>query len=73
MGKLVSESHFAFIAERQISDCFLCAAEVLAHNHNSNQPSLLLKIDFEKAFDNIDWSFLIHLLRARGFGPRWCQ
>lgn len=32
---------------------------------------LILKVDFSKAFDSVDWGFLLDLLKARGFGERW--
>ncbi|WOL01474.1 hypothetical protein Cni_G10190 [Canna indica] len=31
----------------------------------------LIKVDFEKAFNSVNWDFIIQLLRARGFAPRW--
>lgn len=33
--------------------------------------SFLLKLDFEKAFDNVKWSFMFKLLRAKGFSEAW--
>ena len=32
---------------------------------------LILKLDFEKAFDNVDWSFLLQLLEKLNFGKDW--
>ncbi|XP_020267043.1 uncharacterized protein LOC109842598 [Asparagus officinalis] len=32
-----------------------------------------IKVDFYKAFDCVNWSFLLSLLEARGFGPKWCS
>lgn len=34
-------------------------------------PMLLLKLDISKAFDTLSWPFLLDVLAARGFGPRW--
>lgn len=31
----------------------------------------MLKVDFVKAFDTVDWCFLVNLLVERGFPPRW--
>jgi hypothetical protein len=33
----------------------------------------VLKLDFEKAYDKVHWSFLMKCLRLRGFGEKWCR
>ena len=33
--------------------------------------TLFLKLDIHKAFDTISWSYLLEVLQALGFGPRW--
>jgi hypothetical protein len=34
---------------------------------------VLFKIDFEKAYDKVKWSFLQQTLRMKGFAPEWCE
>ena len=34
---------------------------------------MVIKIDFEKAYDKIHWSYLLEVLAARGFGSVWIQ
>jgi hypothetical protein len=31
---------------------------------------VILKLDFEKAYDKVKWSFLQHTLRLKGFSPK---
>ena len=31
----------------------------------------MIKLDFEKTFDNVNWKILLHTLASFGFGPRW--
>ena len=37
------------------------------------EPSVLCKLDMEKAYEHVDWNFLLYLLRRCGFGERWCS
>ena len=46
------------------------------YTKSQNTPGLLLFIDFEKAFDSLDWDFVIKFQDAFGFGPslkRWVE
>nr|GEW09553.1 RNA-directed DNA polymerase, eukaryota [Tanacetum cinerariifolium] len=35
--------------------------------------ALVFKVDFAKAYDSVRWDFLLDVLLAFGFGPKWCQ
>ena len=34
---------------------------------------VFLKLDFQKAYDRLDWSFLRLVMERRGFDERWCS
>nr|CAD1823673.1 unnamed protein product [Ananas comosus var. bracteatus] len=71
MNLLINPFQAAFVKGRYILDNFLSAHILVHHLHSSNQQAALFKIDFERAFDNINWHFLTELLQTRGFGQRW--
>lgn len=73
LDKLIKSSQSAFIKGKTISDVFATASELISHSAQSKQKGIILKLDFEKAFDNVAWPFLFNLLKARGFGERWCR
>jgi hypothetical protein len=39
----------------------------------SQVPTLVLKLDFAKAFNIVDWGSLMAVLRVRGFNNTWCK
>lgn len=68
MDPLIDDSQAAFIKGRLIGDNILCATEVLHQVKLSKQQGILLKLDFKKAFDKVNWDFLFKVLAVRGFG-----
>ncbi len=41
--------------------------------HRKDKSGVIFKIDFEKAYDKIKWSFVQQMLRMKGFSPKWCE
>ena len=70
LNHLMDDSQCAFLLRCNISDCFLVAQETLHLIHTSSKPGLMLKLDFEKAFDNVNWEFLIDSLKGFGFSDK---
>ena len=68
---LINSNQSAFISGRQIMDGFLIANELVDSVKKSKTKGLLLKVDFKKAFDCVDWSFLMFIMEKMGFGIKW--
>lgn len=68
---LVDKAQAGFIKNRFILDNVAIAQEVISEIHDNKLEGILLKIDFEKAYDKVNWDFLLDLMRARGFSARW--
>jgi hypothetical protein len=62
LGKIVSNSHNAFIKGRQILDFVLVANECLDSRIHSREPGILCKLNLEKAYDHANWAFVLYLL-----------
>ncbi|XP_028108106.1 uncharacterized protein LOC114306978 [Camellia sinensis] len=71
LPKLIDETQSAFVKGRQILDGILIANEVVDLWKRNSLGGLLLKLDFQKAFDSVNWNFLFHILQNFGFGEKW--
>ena len=71
LNKLVSTGQSAFIRGRSIQDNFLYVRNVIKDANRKKTPLLFLKLDIAKAFDSLDWGFLIRAMTEMGFGQRW--
>ena len=70
MPTLVGNNQCAFIPRRSISDNILMAQELVrGYNRSSLSPRCAIKIDLQKAFDTLDWNFILEVLSAMKF-PR---
>ena len=47
------------------------ANEVVDEKRRSEEEGIVFKIDFEKAYDHVDWGFLGLVLERKGFSPKW--
>lgn len=47
------------------------AHEVIHEVQKSGTEGLILKLDYEKAYDRVSWEFLFEMLASWGFGSKW--
>jgi hypothetical protein len=69
--RLVSQNQSAFIRGRYILESVVVAHELVHSLHKSKEPGLIIKLDYEKAYDRVSWNFLFEILSSRGFSGRW--
>jgi hypothetical protein len=68
---VVCPSQIAFLEGRNILDGVATLHETVHKLHSKKLNGIILKIDFEKAYDKVKWSFLQQTLRMKGFSDEW--
>ena len=71
MDSIIGPNQSSFIAGRQILDGALITGELIESCKRRNIATSILKLDFQKAFDSVSWSFLKWTLIQMGFPDRW--
>ncbi|KAJ8020919.1 SCO-spondin [Holothuria leucospilota] len=73
---LIGENQTGFIKGKLIGENIRFVLDLIDHTKNCHMPGFLFFIDFEKAFDSVDWIFLENTLRYFNFGSNfreWVQ
>jgi hypothetical protein len=65
--KVISDSQYGFIKNRYIMDGVISLNEILHEVKRKNQSGVVLKIDFEKAYDKVNWHFLYNMMEKKRF------
>lgn len=69
--RLISTNQTVFIKGRFILESVVSAHEIIHELHRKKEEGIILKLDYEKAYDRVDWSFLETMLKQRGFSQKW--
>jgi hypothetical protein len=66
--KVISEYQYGFIKGRYIMDGVVSLNEILHEVRQKKQSGGVLKIDFKKAYDKVNWQFLRYMMEKRFWG-----
>ena len=64
---IINDDQTGFIRGRYIGDNIRLISDIISYLTTENKPGLILCLDFEKAFDSLDWGFLFKVLEEFGF------
>lgn len=73
MPSLLGQTQTTFIKGRHISDSILLANEVVHAIKTNKTSGVVFKIDFEKAFDRVQWGFVYEILEQMNFHHKWIK
>ena len=68
LDSIVGKHQKAYIPGRYIAECTRNTYNLFSYAKVNNVPGMLLMIDFEKAFNSVDFQLLVTSLELFGFG-----
>lgn len=74
--KLIGKQQTAYIKGRFIGNNIRSVLDIVEYTEKYKIPGLLLFLDFQKAFDSLEWPFMISVLQKFNFGDtfiRWVK
>jgi hypothetical protein len=73
LPKIISPLQFTFVPSRNIQDNTILAHELLHSFKNKKGKGgfMFLNMDMEKAFDKMEWEFILFVMKKFGFHPSW--
>ena len=74
--KLVNNDQTAYVRNRFIGCNIRLISDIIEHANLFDLPGIILCLDFEKAFDSLDWNFMFKTLEKFNFGKnfiRWIK
>jgi hypothetical protein len=71
--KVISPTQTTFIPGRNIIEGVVVLHETMHELHKKKKSGVIFKIDFEKAYDKVKWTFVQQTIHMKGFFDTWCS
>jgi hypothetical protein len=69
--RLIAKEQNTFIRGRHILQSVVIAHEMVHNLHMSKEPGVIVKLDYEKAYDRVNLDFLFEILKLRCLRETW--
>ena len=76
LPEIIHCNQTGYVSGRSIGEAARSILDIMDYMKTCDIPGLLLFIDFEKAFDSLEWNFMFKCLQVFGFRPsltRWIE
>ena len=71
LPQLIDEDQTGYVKKRFIGNNIRIIEDIMIYTRRNKISGILLSVDFEKAFDSVNWNSLAWCLEAFNFGPKF--
>jgi hypothetical protein len=61
LQNVINTNQVGFVKNRNITENIRTIADVMDYLKDNNLPGIMVNVDFEKAYDSIEWNFMLHV------------
>jgi hypothetical protein len=72
-ARIIHRTQSSFIGGRNIMNNILALHEIIHETRKRGETRVVLKLDFEKAYNKVCCDFLLRCLEMRGLNEAWCN
>ena len=73
LPNIIHYNQTGYVKDRYIGETIRSIFDIMEFTDTENIPGLMIFIDFQKAFDSVEWDFILGCLEAFNFGPDFVQ
>jgi len=73
LHKVIDIKHSTFVENRGLLDSVVVANEVVDEVKRKKENCIIVKVNFEKAYDSVKWDFLFYMMEKLGFCSKWIK
>ena len=73
IGNIISPEQTRYVKDRFIGTNIRAILDIVEEIEKSNNSGILLLLDFEKAFDSVEWHFILSVLKKFNFGSQFIR
>ena len=71
LPNIIYHNQTGFIKDRYIGETVQSIFDIMQFTLKENIPGLMIFLNFQKAFDSVEWDFILECLESFNFGPEF--
>ena len=71
LGDIINDHQSGFLKGRCILDSIASTQQVIQFSKRNGNSGYMLKPNFEKAYDTVEWGCILKIMQSWGFTPLW--
>ena len=73
LPKIIHSDQKGYVNERNISEANLLLQGIIEYSEQNNINSSIIFLDYQKAFDRVEWGWALKYLNKFNFGPKFIK